>query len=175
MHLALASPSNLGLTKTLEFSSAPVGKTFYYEKRKKEVSGGHLPVIESQWEDANRFRKIKGPFIYAVTEMGGAIRYIGKSEEKYLYQRWLRPQPHIHHRESRDYIIRDLSQGKGPLLLWSATATELKNLVPWHRLMHDNEFVTALEACWLDRWGTHLWNDRSEPLHPSFNDGEYWK
>jgi hypothetical protein len=169
------SPQQLGLHGTLRFAAAPDGKTFYYSKRRNEEHKGNLPVIESDWEDANRFRKVRGPFIYAVTDLSGAIRYIGKSWEQFLYQRWLRPQPFIHHRESRDHIIRDLRTGKGPLLMWSSSATELKVLVKRHLAMEDKIFVKALEALWLHRWGSALWNARDEELVSGFDDGSYWK
>lgn len=175
MSVTPPTPERLGLHRTLRFAAAPEGKTFYYAKRKKEDHKGHLPVIEFDWEDDNRFRKVMGPFVYAVTDQSGAIRYIGKSWEKFLYQRWLRPQPYIHHRESRDYIIRDLRGGKGPLLMWSSSATELKTLVNRHLTMEDKIFVKALEAHWLHRWGSALWNAGDEELHPGFDDGSYWK
>lgn len=165
---------SLGLKKTLSFAAVTEGKTFYYAKRRNELHGGHLPIIESDWEDSYRFRKITGPFIYVVTDVNGAIRYIGKSQEKYLYQRWLRPQPYIHHRESRDYIVRDLQQGRGPLLLWSANASELKALIGCYLNMSDNDFVSALEALWLERWHLALWNAKDERLSPGFDDGSYW-
>ena len=163
------------MSRTLQFASAPTAKTFYYSKRKNEDHCGHLPVIEAGWEDSLRFRRTEGPFIYAVVDHTDRVKYIGKSWEKFLYQRWLRPQPYIHHRESRDYILTELSAGRGPLHLWSATAIELKKRMPGHMTMDDRPFVKALEALWINRWRGSLWNDKLEPLTPGFDDHEYWR
>ena len=168
-------PSQLGLSRTLQFTSAPAGRTFYYAKRKNEPNGGHLPVIESTWEDTVRFRRTPGPFIYAVADREDSVKYIGKSWEKYLHQRWLRPQPYIHHRESREHVLAELNAGRGPLHLWSASATEMKRVLPAHASLPDRDLIAALEALWLDRWLPHLWNWRPEPVPPGFTDFEYWR
>jgi hypothetical protein len=175
MHVPIPSARVLGLSKTLQFTSAPGGRTFFYSKRKNEDHGGHLPVIESGWEDPHRFRFTEGPFLYAVVDSAGQVKYMGKSWEKFLYQRWLRPQPHIHHKESRDFILTELNAGRGPLHMWSATATELKKRIPRHAAMEDRAFIKALEALWVHRWRDSLWNDRLEPLTPGFDDNEYWR
>lgn len=169
------SPLSLALFRTLRFCSAPTGQTFYYAKRRNEPHGGHLPVIESTWEDPIRFRQTIGPFIYAVVDCQDRVKYIGKSWEKYLHQRWLRPQPYIHHRESRDYILSELNVDRTPVHLWSATAAELKRKIPKHAALPDKAFIAALEALWLDRWLPSLWNNRAELLTPGFSDYEYWK
>lgn len=171
----LPHPGQLGLSRTLQFTSAPVGRTFYYAKRKNEPHGGHLPVIESDWEDAARFRRTLGPFIYAVADHEETVKYIGKSRAKYLYQRWLRPQPYIHHRESRGHILAELQAGRGPLHLWSASAADLKRFLPTYTSMPDGDLITALEALWLERWLPHLWNWRAEPVVRGFTDFEYWR
>ena len=175
MHFPVPSAQDLGLSKTLQFTSAPRGKTFYYSKRKNEEHGGYLPVIESGWEDSYRFRRTEGPFLYAVVDVAGQVKYIGKSWETFLYQRWIRPQPNIHHKERRDFILGELNAGRGPLHMWSATATELKRRIPHHATMEDRSFVKALEALWVDRWRTALWNVKLEPLTPGFHDHEYWR
>ncbi len=175
MSILVPSATQLGLAPTLRFSAAPANKTFYYSKRRKEQHGGHLPVIDSDWEDSLRFRRTSGPFIYAVVDSSDRVRYIGKSWEDYLHQRWLRPQPNIHHRESRDFILAELIASRGPLHLWSATSSELKRRVPAHASMEDRLFTKAVEALWLHRWLPQLWNHKLEALVPDFSDYEYWK
>lgn len=174
----IPSAAALGLSRTLEFSGAPPGQTFYYHKRRDELHGGHLPVIESRWEDPVRFRKTEGPFIYAVVDAAGAVRYIGKSFEKFLQQRWLRPQPYIHHKSTRDRILAELNAERGPLNLWSSTAAEMKQRIPHHSALPDRTFIAGLEALWLQRWRPIpgcLWNEKNETLIPGFDDLEYWK
>src|SRR5947208_2026502 len=95
------TPQALKLVRTLEFARAPEGQTFYYHKRRNEQSKGHLPVLEAGWVDDVRFRQIPGPFFYVVADQSGTTRYIGKSWEDWLCDRWIRPQPHLHHKESR--------------------------------------------------------------------------
>jgi hypothetical protein len=172
---SLPSAFRLGLFRTLQFSDAPSGMTFYYAKRKNEEHLGHLPVITSGWEDERRFRKTEGPFVYAVVDSADVVRYIGKSWEKYLHQRWLRPQSNIHHRESRDHILSELTAGRGPLHLWSATAAELKRHIPHHQTMPDRTLVAGIEAQWVARWFQLLWNNKLEPQVPGFDDREYWR
>jgi hypothetical protein len=41
--------------------------------------------------------------------------------------------------------------------------------------LEDKIFVKAIEALWLRRWGSALWNVRDEELLPGFDDGTYWK
>lgn len=175
---AIPGPERLGLRKTLEFKAAPESKTFFYKKRVKEdyefCRKGWVPIIQPGFEDRFRFRELRGPFLYAVADSEGVVRYLGKSYETTLSSRWIRPTPYLHHKQSRDHIIQELRAGRGPLWLWSTSAAELRPLMPQHDGISDQCLVKALEALWLSRWCSGLWNSKLEPLVPGFDDGSYW-
>ena len=169
------TPQALKLVRTLEFAAAPEGRTFYYHKRRNEPSGGNLPVLEPGWIDEIRFRRTPGPFLYAVSDQSGATRYIGKSWEDFLCDRWIRPKPHLHHRESRDHIIAELRSGRGPLMLWSTSAQELRPWLPASNApLSDRQIVAGAEAECVNRWFDQLWNHQRPKRVAGFSDGEYW-
>lgn len=165
----IPAPEQLHLRKTLEFLDAPVGKTFEYR-------GKTHRVIVPDNEDVYFFREAAGPFIYAVTDATGCIRYIGKSWEDRLYKRWIRPNPFIRHKESRDFIIREIEKGGLAPCLWSIPIRALCSLVmnPSWRQFDDRTIAKALEALWIDRWREQLWNSKTETRVPGFDDGHYW-
>ena len=79
------TPQQLGMTKTLAFVAAPIGQMFFYKKRVSDKCDGNIQVIETANEDAHRYRRLPGPFVYAVADSGGQTRYLGKSLEAFLY------------------------------------------------------------------------------------------
>lgn len=166
----IPTPEQLHLKKTLEFIDIPAGKTFVYR-------GKIHRVIMPANEDSHLFREAAGPFIYAVTDAIGNVRYVGKSWEDRLYKRWIRPTPYIRHKESRDYIIREIEKGGISPALWSIPIRTLCSLVqnPMWRQFDDRTIAKALEALWIDRWGQQLWNSKAESRVVGFDDGEYWR
>lgn len=163
----LRDPAALGLIPTLELSRAPKGQTFEYR-------GEHKRVIESAWADVTRLRKVKGPCIYLVTNSEGIVRYIGKHEGATpVGSRWYR-RGHIHHASSRNHIIAELDDGRGPCMLWSASVDELRSRLP-APVQHWDAVILAqgLEAEWIARWRPQLWNQRLEPAVAGFTDGQY--
>ncbi len=163
------------MTKTLAFVDVPSSKTFFYKKRVTEICDGNIQVIQTAHEDSIRFRKLSGPFIYAVADHVGRTRYLGKSLEEFLYKRWIRIKGNIHHKESRDYIITEILAGRAPVWLWSASIDEIRNkLPPKEQLLEPRAIAKKLEALWIQRWKSHLWNDKYETVDPGFSDGEYW-
>ena len=163
-------PERMGLIRTLQFVGAPDGQTFYYRKK-------HKRVIEVVSVDEHRLRKLPGPSIYAVTDSGGVVRYIGKHENATpVGSRWYR-HAFVHHASSRNHIISELDAGRGPLTLWSAAVAEIRRMtLPEAALaLGDIKLLKALEAHWINRWRSQLWNKRKEPEMPDFSDGEYWR
>ena len=167
----LCEPQRLGLHRAFEMIAAPVGKTFFYRNE-------HKRVIEPGWRDEHRLRRISGPLLYAVTDSKGFVRYIGKwVSETPLYARWFR-HDHIHHQtSSRKKFLAELDAGRTPLTVWSASARELRQ----HRLpaeslcLSDKALVENLEALWIFRWRSDLWNKSCPAISPDFSDGNYWK
>lgn len=171
----IPTPQQLGMTKTLAFVDAPSGTTFFYKKRVAKDCDGNLQVIHTGSEDTHRFRKMPGPFVYAVANRDGNTRYLGKSLESYLYKRWVRIKGNIHHKESRDYIIAEILAGRGPVWLWSVSIDELRPKLPLEVQSLDSKAIARnLEALWIKRWKSHLWNDKYEMVDPTFSDGAYW-
>lgn len=164
-------PEKLGLHKVFEMVDAPIGKTFHYRNEDKRV-------IELGWSNEHRLRNIKGPLIYVVTDSEGILRYVGKwVSGTPLYQRWFR-RMHLHHQtSSRNIFISELDNGKSPLIVWSASAIEIKKL-PLPNLainLSNRDLVENLEALWIKRWKMQLWNKSLEPMLPEFTDGDYWQ
>jgi len=169
--MTLPSPVNLGLHPAFRMVRAPLGKTFFYR-------GEHKRVIETEIIDGQRLRRIPGPLIYAVTDQSGAIRYIGKwVSPTPLYARWFRHETVHHHKQSRDCYLAELDAGRGPLTVWSASASELRRLLPSAVSLLDHELVVALEGLWVRRWRSQLqWNYQTPKEPPAgFDDGEYWR
>ncbi len=170
------TPQQLGLTKTLAFVNVPFGQTFFYKKRVTKDCDGNIQIIHTAHEDVHRFRRVSGPFIYAVADSGGNTRYLGKSLEAFLYKRWIRIKGNIHHKESRDYIIAEILANRSPVWLWSASIDELRNRLPIEvRSLDSRDIAKKLEALWIQRWKPHLWNEKYETVDLSFSDGEYWR
>lgn len=158
----------LGMEPAFEMISAPVGETFHYRSEHKRVI---LPRVVSEF----RLRRVAGPLIYVVADHSGALRYVGKwVSETPLYARWFRHE-HIHHQtSSRRHYIQELDSGRGPLVVWSASASELREKVP-KSLLADAAFVEAIEGLWITRWKQQLWNKNSVSYPIGFTDGEYWR
>jgi hypothetical protein len=162
------SPHQLKLQKTLEFVAVPHERTFIYRQTIHQV-------IEFRTENEYLFRRAEGPFIYAVTDADSLVRYIGKSWETHLYQRWIRPAPYIRHKESRNFIIGELAKNRELPALWSAQIASLKKLLPSAAQGLDHRTIAkGLEALWLDRWFEFLWNEKREALVDGFFDGDFW-
>jgi hypothetical protein len=172
----IPTPQQLGMMQTLAFVATPFGQTFFYKKRVSTECDGNIQVIQTANEDSHRYRRMSGPFVYAVADSKGRTRYLGKSLEAFLYRRWVRIKGNIHHRESRDYIISEIANGRSPVWLWSASIDELRTRLPSETRSLDSKAIAKkLEALWLQRWKPELWNDKYETVDPSFSDGEYWR
>lgn len=163
------TPESLGLIRTLELTSAPQGRTFFYRNE-------HKRVIESAWADEHQLRKVKGPCVYVVAAADGTVRYVGKHQANTpVGSRWYR-KGFIHHgRQSRNHIIRELDQGSAPFMVWSSPVAALRDRLPAQfRHLDDETLACALEALWIKRWSAQLWNEKREPEVTGFDDGEYW-
>lgn len=170
MLITTISPDKLGMEKVIELVSAG-HETFYYR-------GKHKRVIAHRVINEHRWRNIRGPLIYVVTDGSGTIRYVGKLEaDTALHSRWLRHDT-VHHQErTRNIYIEELEAGRGPLTVWSTSARELKPKLPGDaQRLHDVEIACKLESLWIQRWKNQfLWNKRMEPVSAGFSDGEYWR
>ncbi len=166
----IAPPDRLGMEKTIEMVTAQKD-TFYYRDM-------HKRIIDYSVISPQRWEKIAGPLVYAVTEQSGTIRYLGKwVTPTPLRARWLRRKM-IHHQErARNLYITELDAGRAPLSVWSISIAELRGRLPSSTdTFSDVQVATGLEALWIRRWkNTLLWNNRMEPLIAGFDDGEYWK
>ncbi|MDO5679512.1 MAG: exonuclease domain-containing protein [Pelistega sp.] len=165
----LVQPSALGMEKTIELVCARQ-ETFYYRQQYKRIIDYHV-VNQRRWKE------VRGPLVYAVTDHQGLIRYIGKwNSNTALYARWLRHQK-IHHQErARNLYIKELEAGHGPITVWSVSISEIKHRIPHHpNIADDAKLANALEALWIQRWKDQLlWNNRPEPIMPGFHDGDFW-
>jgi hypothetical protein len=163
------TPNMLGMEKTIELTGAR-HETFFYRNMHKRLID-HRVVNEQRW------KKIAGPLVYAVTDSTGTIRYIGKwVTATALSSRWVRHKT-IHHQErARNLYIRELDAGRGPLAVWSISVQELRSRLPANtQSLANDEIADALEALWLQRWRNQLsWNHRNEPVREGFDDGDYW-
>lgn len=162
-------PEALGLHRTMTMVAAPKGKTFHYRGEDKRV-------VEHGWTDEFRLRKVEGPIVYAVADDRGTVRYFGRHLARTpVYARWFR-HGYIHHqRASRSRYIAELDAGRVPLTLWSASARELRRMVPSaHQGMSDEQLASNLEGLWVKRWRPQLWNSQLPPVSPHFDDGSYW-
>lgn len=164
-------PQYLGMQRSFEMIAAPRGKTFRYRNEDKRI-------IEPGWRDEHRLRKIMGPLIYAVTDSEGVVRYFGKwVSQTPLYARWFRHDRIHHQTSSRKKFIEALDAGKSPLTVWSAAAGELRRLpMPKETSEFDDQrFIENLEALWIQRWRSQLWNKQVPSLNPGFSDGNFWQ
>lgn len=158
----------LGMEPVFEMVSAPANKTFFYRRE-------HKRVIAPRVLDDYRLRGVVGPLVYAVADYRGTLRYVGKwVSTTALYARWFR-HGHIHHQaSSRRHYLEELDQGRSPLIVWSASARELRSRLPATDLS-DYALAEALEGLWVTRWRSQLWNKNCPPYPAGFSDGEYWK
>lgn len=158
----------LGMEPAFEMIAAPANKTFYYRSEYKRI-------IEPRVLNDNRLRHVIGPLVYAVADHCGTLRYVGKwVSPTALYARWFR-HDHIHHQtSSRRHYLEELDQGRSPLIVWSASARELRPRLPASDL-GDYALAEALEGLWVERWRSQLWNKNRPPYPAGFSDGEYWK
>lgn len=94
-----------------------------------------------------------------VTEADGTLRYIGRHlRGNALHGRWLRHGV-VHHQEgSRNRYIGHLDRGAGPLTVWSANTLELRPYVRLEGSPSEEKIACGLEALWVARWRTQLWN-----------------
>lgn len=164
-----SNPRALGLDPTLQMVAAPIGMTFHYRAEDKRV-------IEHGWTDEQRLNRIYGPLVYVVTDRAGVVRYIGRHlAETPLRSRWFR-HGHIHHHpERRKNYLAELDAGRGPLMVWSAAARELRPRLPRAaQTMSERDIASNLEALWVKRWSNQLWNKQQGRLVPGFDDGAYW-
>ena len=158
----------LGMEPVFEMITAPADKTFFYRRE-------HKRVIEPRILDDNRLRRVAGPLLYGVADHSGVLRYVGKwVSPTPLYARWFRHE-HIHHQtSSRRHYLEELDQGRAPLVVWSASVRELRPRLPQSDLS-DYQLTEALEALWVSRWRSQLWNKNCPACPAGFTDGEYWK
>jgi hypothetical protein len=158
----------LGMEPVFEMIAAPADKTFFYRRE-------HKRVIEPRVLDERRLRGVPGPLVYGVTDHSGVLRYIGKwVSPTPLYARWFRHE-HIHHQtSSRRHYLEELDHGRSPLMVWSASARELRSRLPSSDLT-DYSLAEALEGLWVARWRPQLWNKNRPPYPERFTDGEYWR
>ncbi len=158
----------LGMQPVFEMIAAPANKTFFYRGENKRV-------IESRILDEYRLRRVAGPLLYCVADQSGVLRYVGKwVTETPLYARWFR-HDHIHHQtSSRRHYLDELDNGRGPLVVWSASASELRPRIPSQSLSN-YDLAEALEGLWITRWRSQLWNKSLPSFPAAFTDGEYWR
>jgi hypothetical protein len=158
----------LGLEPAFEMVEAPIDRTFFYRSE-------HKRIIQPRVLNEVRLRRVAGPLIYCVADHQGILRYVGKwVSETPLYARWFRHE-HIHHQtSSRRHYLEEIDAGRSPLVVWSASASELRSHTPPTELTN-YAFVEALEGLWVSRWRSQLWNKNRPSFPLTFTDGEYWK
>lgn len=165
----LVLPNMLGMEKTIELIGAR-HETFFYRNMHKRLID-HLIVNDQRW------RKINGPLVYAVTDSCGVIRYFGKWESATaLFSRWVRHKT-IHHQErARNFYLSELDDKRAPLSVWSISVSELKSKLPVSiQGLSEKNIAVGLEALWIKRWRNQLdWNHRDEPVPTGFDDGDFW-
>lgn len=167
--LMFRDPKSLGLEAAFVMIAAPPEKTFYYRRE-------HKRVIESRVLNEHRLRRISGPLIYGVTDCEGVLRYVGKwVTPTSLYARWFRHDTVHHQTSSRTFYLQELDAGRAPLTVWSASAAELRVLLPQLIAMNDTQLIENLEGLWVQRWGSQMWNKKRPPVAAGFHDGEYWR
>lgn len=164
------TPQCLGLEKAIDLVAARQ-ETFFYRGKDKRI-------IDHRVANERRWRGVPGPFVYAVTDRFGLVRYVGKWESfTPLHSRWLRHDTIHHHEKTRKLYLAELDGGRGPLQVWSISSEEIRARLPESSAtMSALDIAKGLEALWIKRWKPHLtWNGRDEKLVPGFDDGEYWK
>ena len=159
----------LGLEAAFDMVSAPQDRTFFYRNKDKRV-------IEATVLNEHRLHSVRGPLIYAVTDSADVLRYVGKWVSKTsLYSRWFRHDFLHHQSSSRTYYLMELDRGRGPLRVWSASVAELRPLLGISGVRSDTDLAEALEALWITRWKSQLWNRQTPSVPGGFTDGEYWR
>ena len=159
----MLTPDHFGMEKAIELTGA-LRETFFYRAKHKRIIK-HQVVSQKRWE------KIAGPLLYAVTDHAGVIRYIGKwVSQTALYSRWIRHNT-IHHQESaRNFYIKELDDGRGPLAVWSISIEEIRHQFPEAiRDWPGKQLAEDLEA-FLIRHGREqlIWNRKEESLTSAF-------
>ena len=141
-------------------------ETFFYRDMHKRVI--HFKTI-----DTERFERVAGPLIYAVSDRASVIRYVGRHlAGTPLRSRWIR-RGHLHHQEhSRNQFINHLDAGQGDLLVSCASAQEINRALPLTASIGDpSDLIIALEALWIRRYGRQLWNAQVPAAPAGFTDG----
>jgi hypothetical protein len=178
----------------------------YFERNRPEWVGYKIPVIaplpEAGSSTAPMFGShLKGPFIYAVCDNEGHVLYIGKSREKRLTNRWIRPdrvtgkhywshgttgKPNSSKPKTVERIAEHIRSGKGNirlmftdyLTLHKAVIERAVNIgadVSALKKLTDIEFNNQIEALLINEFNP-AWNT-SQPHVSSLmkSCGHYWK
>jgi hypothetical protein len=146
--------------------TAATHKTFHYRAKDKRV-------IAFRTLDAHRFEQLSGPLIYTVSDARGLIRYVGRHlGATPLRSRWVR-HGHLHHQESsRNAYIAHLEGGHGELTVACASAAEIHAALPVTRTAaNPRALVDGLEALWIHRHRSQLWNSQARAIPAGFTDG----
>ena len=158
------------MQKTIELTASS-NERFHYR-------GKHMRIINHRVVNSHRWKDIRGPLVYAVTDHEGTIRYFGKwVSPTALYSRWIRHDTIHHQASTREIYLTELDAGRGPLAVWSTSVDELRKRLPANTTtLSSKTIANSLEALWLHRWKAHLdWNSRGEKLVSGFTDAEFWR
>lgn len=163
--LTLSNALQFGLHPAIQMHTAR-RETFWYR-------GMHKRIIDFDVLDPERWAQKAGPCVYAVFDISGRLRYVGKHiAQTPLRSRWVR-HGHLHHQQaSRTAYLEHLDGQQGALQVHVGHGDSLRRALPGaQRLACDRQLATAVEALWIDRHFGRIWNQRREPLQPGFSDG----
>lgn len=152
-NLNVTSPNTLGMQKVVELVSAGQDTFFYRGKHKRKVA--HKVINDHRWNS------IEGPLLYAVADVDGLIKYVGKwVSTTPLQSRWVRHGTIHHHERTRNLYIGHLDAGFAPLSIWSVSIAELHPHLPTAiGDLSEKEIAMGLEALFIKTWqGQFDWN-----------------
>lgn len=177
-----------------------------FERNRPKWQGYKLPILgpvpdQGANTSPREGARIRGPFIYAVCDAADNILYLGKSQEKRITQRWIRPDrisgrhywshgttgtPSPNCPKTIERIAAHIISCKGSIRVLFAGLVGLRAAVRDHMAgiggdtgefdgLTDESFVAELEALLL-RELQPPWNSSQPPVKETFKRGaRYWE
>ena len=193
--------ATLSLSLAWEFTDILPGD---FERARDAVAGKKFPILGPRPSDGSSTQPLenksaKGPFIYAIYSSTGQIKYIGKTNEKTVLCRWVRPDKRtgLHQwshgttsatkKATIDYIADELRVGQKTVCLYFSNAVALRSLVVKRAAalgvshqelaaLSPSEFVYQLERFLIYTFQPP-WNTQSKSNSPTgiiSKCGNYW-